>query len=771
MSVPRLSLIYSLALVLSGSACSLMAQTDTTDLTLPHAQEQARPTPHPFVFKPTLGLGTGLFSYYGDLYQKHIVNPQVSRIGFELSLNQPITPYLRFGFYTMFGKLGANERLVYRNLNFESQIRIGGAHLEYNFANFCKPNSILHPWITVGFESFEFLTKTDLYDANGNAYNYWSDGSIRSLPENDPLAYQASFLLRDYTYETDVREQNLDGFGKYPERSFAVPVGVGFLMQLTDKVDLKLGTTIHFGFTDYLDGVTSSSTGQRIGTGANDNFLFTSFSLRYNLTGAQETVDSTGNDPFSDVDYYALEQWDYDKDGVIDIKDSCAGTPKGVEVDLKGCPLDEDIDHTPNYRDKELGSSKGSFTDEVGVTLTDSLIQMRWDMYNDSTGELFAKHQTITTQNLNGTGGTDKKVYMVSLGTYTKGVSNDAMTRLLSVPDLTGSMLEDSSTIYTAGKFYDLRDAEKRRKQLEAQGFSHPILIYKNADGKYIEVKDVFVNFPIGPTGSTGLIGPTGSTGIVGSTGSTGLIGPTGSTGSTGIVGSTGSTGSTGIHGSTGTTGSTGSTGIVGSTGVTGSTGNPADLNGVVFRVQIGAFTHPISKKTFADVPNLTVVKTEDGLYKYMSGSYSTFDEAAKAKAALLVKGYAGSFITAYKGGKRIPLEKAGAVYVKQEKENLSDTTQQGANVKSMIVFKVQLGVFRNAVPTDVMTNLNNISGVQHDMTAAGLTRYTNGNTNDYKAIVALRDEMRGQGFPDAFVIAFFKGQQITVPEALELMK
>ena len=385
-------------------------------------------------------------------------------------------------------------------------------------------------------------------------------------------------------------------------------------------------------------------------------------------------------------------------------------------------------------------------------------------MYNDSTGELFAQTVIVrTNKDFVASGGAERKVYMVSLGNYSKGVSNEVLTRLLSVPDLSGSMLADSSTIYTAGKFYDLRDAEKRRKQLESLGFNKPVIVYKTPDGKYVEVKDVFVNTPIGPTGATGPIGATGATGA---TGPTGVIG---------VTGATGATGSTGVAGVTGTTGATGSTGVVGVTGATGATGFTTEPvvsdDQLVFRVQLGAFSRPISKGTFADVPDLTVIKTEDGLYKYMSGSYSTFDEAAKAKAQLLVKGYGGAFITAYKNGKRIPLDKAGAVYIKQEKENLSDSTQQSANVKTLVEFRVQLGVFRNAVPTDVMANLNKIKGVQHDITAAGLTRYTVGSTNDFKAINALRDQAKAQGFPDAFVIAFFKGQQISVPEALELLK
>ena len=708
-------------------------------------------SPPPFVFKPTIGLGTGLLSYYGDLYQKHLVNPQVSRVGFELSLDQPINPYLRFGFYTMFGKLGANERTTDRNLNFESQIRLGGAHLEYNFENFIPASHNIHPWISAGFESFEFLTKTDLYDANGNKYYYWTDGSIRSLDQNSPNAAQASFLVRDYKYETDVRQLNLDGFGKYPEHSFAVPIGAGFLMQLTPKWDVKIGATIHFTFTDYIDGVTANSTGERKGTSANDNFIFTSFSLRYNLTGPQETVDSTGNDPYKDVDYYALDQSDDDHDGVIDLKDSCAGTPKGVKVDLKGCPLDEDGDRVPDYRDLQLGTSRQLFADESGIGLTDSAIQMRWDMYNDSTGELFAKHETIYSGTKYATG-PQQKVYMVSLGTYSTGVSNQTLTKLLSVPDLTGSMLSDSSTIYTAGKFSDVLSAEKRRKQLEAQGFSNPVIVYKNAAGNYVEVKNIFVN-GVGATGPTGTVGATGSTGTIAATGSTGTIGATGSTG---------------------TIAATGSTGII---GVTGSTGknvvveNNVNDTSTVFRVQLGAFSHPISKGTFGDVPDLTVAKTDDGLYKYMSGSYPTFQQAADAKAQLLVKGYGGAFITAYKKGKRIPLEKAGASYIKSEPENLSDSTQQSADVKSQIEFRVQLGVFKDQPPQDVKDKLAKIQGVKQDMTTAGLNRYTVGSTNDFKSISAIKEQMKAAGFSDAFVIAFFKGNQITVPEALELVK
>lgn len=43
---------------------------------------------------------------------------------------------------------------------------------------------------------------------------------------------------------------------------------------------------------------------------------------------------------------------DADKDGIPDALDQCAATPKGVKIDLKGCPLDEDKDAVPDYKDK-----------------------------------------------------------------------------------------------------------------------------------------------------------------------------------------------------------------------------------------------------------------------------------------------------------------------------------------------------------------------------------------------------------------------------------
>ena len=66
-------------------------------------------------------------------------------------------------------------------------------------------------------------------------------------------------IERDYTYESDVRESDLDGFGKYLERTWAVPVGVGARMDIGHGFDFRMGATMHFTLTDLVDGVNGQS--------------------------------------------------------------------------------------------------------------------------------------------------------------------------------------------------------------------------------------------------------------------------------------------------------------------------------------------------------------------------------------------------------------------------------------------------------------------------------------------------------------------------------
>ncbi len=62
---------------------------------------------------------------------------------------------------------------------------------------------------------------------------------------------------------------------------------------------------------------------------------------------------------------------DKDKDGVWDKIDMCPNTPRGVDVDSVGCPLDDDHDGVPNYLDRCPGTPAAAigFVDSMGCAL------------------------------------------------------------------------------------------------------------------------------------------------------------------------------------------------------------------------------------------------------------------------------------------------------------------------------------------------------------------------------------------------------------------
>lgn len=57
---------------------------------------------------------------------------------------------------------------------------------------------------------------------------------------------------------------------------------------------------------------------------------------------------------------------DSDGDGVPDDRDLCPGTPPGVAVDERGCPLDSDGDGVPDYLDKCPNTPRGVVVDKDG---------------------------------------------------------------------------------------------------------------------------------------------------------------------------------------------------------------------------------------------------------------------------------------------------------------------------------------------------------------------------------------------------------------------
>jgi predicted transcriptional regulator len=190
----------------------------------------------------------------------------------------------------------------------------------------------------------------------------------------------------------------------------------------------------------------------------------------------------------------------------------------------------------------------------------------------------------------------------------------------------------------------------------------------------------------------------------------------------------------------------------------------------------------------------------QKGQYRYTSGIFNDVREAAIAKDIIVQIGVLDAFVSAYINGKRIPMEQAAAIEAQQGKaafaqiqgmnvqpktiplegaiqqrkeitpESKIEIPAPANNVVANIVYKLQLGAFKNEVPVEIMNKYLSIAdkGIAN-FKSGDLTIYTVGNFKDAAAAEAIKLEVIAKGITDAFVIALNNGGKISLEEAKKL--
>lgn len=325
------------------------------------------------VYKPVVSFAYGVFNFMGDVNNSYS-SAAIGKSAFQVNLATFIDRknFFTANFYYLTGKLSGNSYShidLERNLNFQSEVSVFGANLEYRFAHLLEKEALVRPYISVGIGNLNFSAKGDLSDAMGRDYYYWSDGSIRDVDET--VAGPSNLLYRDFDYETDLRlyEEREFGLGKYTQRSLVLPVSLGAYFRIGRRAFFGLGVSYYYAFTDLLDNVAFEGTSIQ-GAKGNDSFLYTNLSLHFDLFSdpTTRTVDLM----FADTEFDPILFDDEDGDFVLDVSDRCPGTPFGVAVDTLGCPLDGDKDGVPDYLDQEPETAERAWVDERGVTVTRS---------------------------------------------------------------------------------------------------------------------------------------------------------------------------------------------------------------------------------------------------------------------------------------------------------------------------------------------------------------------------------------------------------------
>lgn len=187
----------------------------------------------------------------------------------------------------------------------------------------------------------------------------------------------------------------------------------------------------------------------------------------------------------------------------------------------------------------------------------------------------------------------------------------------------------------------------------------------------------------------------------------------------------------------------------------------------ITFRVQIGAFSKAVSPKLFKDIPDVLVIPGTDGLTRYSSGAYNNIQDAAEHRVNLLLKGYEGAFVSAYRGGRRISLKEAGATVTTNE--DLSTKNDQGLINKDFIKYAVQLGAFKGRIPAETLGDYMALGNVRPIRSDDGTTRYLHGEYDTVTEAQKAEKDLKAAGFSEIKIVGEFNGQIIPSDEALKL--
>ncbi len=232
---------------------------------------------------------------------------------------------------------------------------------------------------------------------------------------------------------------------------------------------------------------------------------------------------------------------------------------------------------------------------------------------------------------------------------------------------------------------------------------------------------------------------------------------------------------------------------------------NPIPLDekmpdGLVFKVQIGAFKNPLPNTTFKGLSPVIAQSTPNGYIRYMAGNFEKYESANAVKNDLKNLGYNDAFVVVYFNGKRINLNEgvdkaresgqkvelsantsagitAGANVPRNTAPPVANTTgnpadSQPADITNELekmnglLYTVQIGVYSKQV---TKAQLSNLRPIYTEKLPSGLYRYTAGIYNQSSKLLEDKRKVVALGVTDAFVSAYYNAKRIPFAEGQKL--
>lgn len=178
-----------------------------------------------------------------------------------------------------------------------------------------------------------------------------------------------------------------------------------------------------------------------------------------------------------------------------------------------------------------------------------------------------------------------------------------------------------------------------------------------------------------------------------------------------------------------------------------------------LFGVQIGSNSKPSPISSYSKLKNVDVFIDKDGMIRYVVGHFSYRKQAENLLEKLKNEGYPDAFV----------------VNVNHERKYSNELISFGnvnlkAGIRGEVEYYVQLGAFNDSVPEYLMQMYLTVDDLK-ELSYRGMTLIAVGSYTTYKQSVKKKEELQElqiEGIEKAFIVAFNKGDKITLQEAID---
>lgn len=176
------------------------------------------------------------------------------------------------------------------------------------------------------------------------------------------------------------------------------------------------------------------------------------------------------------------------------------------------------------------------------------------------------------------------------------------------------------------------------------------------------------------------------------------------------------------------------------------------------YGIQIAALVDLKPTRQFENVKNVEVYVDENGIFRYVIGRFLYRQQAEALLKKIREQGYGDAFI----------VDINQPYYNKEVLGIGSDNIDWHLDGK--VDFRVQVGAFSTIVSGAVAEKYLSIDGIKENQQNA-LTILTVGSYTTYEEAAEYREELKSQGIEDAFVVAFNRGNKVSLKEAKDFVE